>query len=111
MKLLVRLIVALLTISSFAHAQTLQVVSKEEYELTPDSLSRLLTKDYTTDRDKVTSIFRWITENISYNVRPYYNATHYSGKHNPIDDNDTGALKPLSERVAIDVLKRRIAFC
>ena len=80
--------------------------------LTPDSLSRQLTSGYSTDREKVASIFRWITENISYNVRPSYNATH-----NPTliygfdDDDDTTALKPLSERVAMDVLNRRIAFC
>lgn len=84
--------------------------NKREYVLTPDSLSRMLTYGYTTDRDKVTSIFRWITENISYNSRPYYNAAHLLGKH-LYDDDDTGALKPLSERVAIDVLKKRIALC
>jgi transglutaminase/protease-like cytokinesis protein 3 len=85
---------------------------RAEYELTPDSLARQLTADYKTDREKVTSIFRWITENISYNVRPYYNATHNPTTAYLIDESeDTAALKSLSERVAIDVLNRRIAFC
>lgn len=112
MKWLIRLLLALLPITSFAQDLSLDsyaVAQKPEYELTPDSLARMLTTGYKTDRDKVASIFRWIAENITYNVRPYYNANLYSDKHRY--DDDTGALKPLSERVAIDVLKKRIALC
>lgn len=113
MKLLIKLFFTFLPVSSLA--QNLSIDShaisakKAEYVLTPDSLSRMLTNNYKTDRDKVTSIFRWITENISYNVRPYYNAANSS--ESGYEDGDTGALKPLSERVAIEVLKKRIAFC
>jgi len=113
MKLLIRLLFALLPVISFAQnwsEDSYAVNNKAQYVLTPDSLARMLTNGYKTDRDKVTSIFRWITENISYNSRPYYNAVHSSSKH-LYDDEDTGALKPLSERVAIDVLKKRIALC
>lgn len=113
MKLLLRLLFTLLPLASFAQdwsEDAYSVNKKAEYVLTPDSLSRMLTNDYKTDRDKVASIFRWITENISYNVRPYYNATRLSAKH-LYEDDDTGALKPLSERVAIEVLKKRIALC
>lgn len=113
MKLLLRLLIALFPVTSFAQnwSENSYAADKNaEYVLTPDSLARMLTNDYKTDRDKVTSIFRWITENISYNSRPYYNAIHSSSRH-LYDDEDTGALKPLSERVAIGVLKNRIAFC
>jgi transglutaminase/protease-like cytokinesis protein 3 len=84
---------------------------KAEFVLTPDSLARQLTANYKTDREKVTSIFRWITENISYNVRPFYNSTHNPSTAFEMDGDDTGSLKSLSERVAMDVLSRRIAFC
>lgn len=113
MKLLIKLLIALSPVTSFAQnwSENFYVINKrEEYVFMPDSLSRMLTNGYKTDRDKVTSIFRWITENITYNVRPYYNANHSSGR-NRYDDDDTGALKPLSERVAIDVLRKRVAFC
>lgn len=115
MKLLIRLLLALLPVCSFAqipggNSYDLTTINAK-YELTPDSLARMLTNGYRTERDKVTSIFRWITENISYNVRPYYNATRLSSKHLYDNPADTGALKPLSERVAIDVLKTRIALC
>lgn len=112
MKLLIKLLLALLPLTSFAQdlsGNSYSIVKKAEYILTPDSLSRMLTNGYKTDRDKVASIFRWITDNISYNIRPYYNAAHSSAKN--LYDDDTGALKPLSERVAIDVLKKRIALC
>lgn len=114
MKLLIKFLFTFLPVSSFAQDLSIDSYAvsakKSEYVLMPDSLSRMLTQDYKTDRDKVTSIFRWITENISYNVRPYYNATNSSSK-SLYEDEDTGALKPLSERVAIEVLKKRIAFC
>jgi transglutaminase/protease-like cytokinesis protein 3 len=110
----VKLIIALLPLSALSQYSTKNVHTtnkKAEYVLTPDSLARQLTADYTTDREKVTSIFRWITENISYNIRPFYNSTHNPSTAYLVDDDDTAALKSLSERVAIDVLNRRIAFC
>lgn len=74
--------------------------------LTLNELAQKLTSPYHQEIDKVRSIFIWIADNISYNVRPRYNP------ENTYEDvNDTGALKPLSERVAEGVLKKRIAFC
>ena len=109
MKWCIKLLLTLFPVASFAQDSYFST-KKAEYVLTPDSLARMLTNDYKTDRDKVASIFRWITENITYNVKPFYNANHSSAK-NFYEDDDTGALKPLSERVAINVLKRRIALC
>lgn len=116
MKLLIRLLFVLLPIMAAGQYSTenLHTVKNKaaKYILTPDSLARELTADYKTDREKVTSIFKWITENISYNIRPFYNATHNPSNAYSMDTaEDTGALKPLSERVAIDVLNRRVAFC
>ena len=91
--------------------QRLHTVKSTEGVLTPQSLSKQLTVDYKTDREKVTSIFRWITENISYNIRPYYSSNRKYSNELIDEDDDTAALKPLSERVAIDVLNKRVAFC
>jgi transglutaminase/protease-like cytokinesis protein 3 len=78
----------------------------------PDSLARQLTARYKTDLEKVRAIFKWITENIAYNVNPARNIRKRSSSSYLLDDpKDTTALKPLSERVAIDVLERRLAFC
>lgn len=109
MKWFAQFVLAFLPLASFAQ-ESYSFTKKAEYVLTPDSLARMLTNDYKSDRDKVASIFHWITENITYNVRSHYSVNHSSAK-NYYDDDDTGALKPLSERVAIDVLKRRIALC
>jgi hypothetical protein len=77
--------------------------------LTPAILAKSLTANYTSDKQKVESIFRWITDNIEYKVRPFY-GSNYSIQSR-LDDADTGALKPLNERVAEKVLVERIAFC
>ncbi|MGB3007697.1 MAG: transglutaminase domain-containing protein, partial [Chitinophagaceae bacterium] len=80
-------------------------------------LSSQLTASCKNDREKVSAIFRWITENISYKITPR-NRTRIMGKSSHLfskyEDGiteDTGALKPLNERVAIEVLKRKEAVC
>jgi transglutaminase/protease-like cytokinesis protein 3 len=114
MKVLFRILLALFPVIAVAQYSTgkLHTVRTEKFVLTPDSLAKQLTADYKTDREKVTSIFRWITENISYNIRPSYRANRNPAGEDLLDEvDDTEALKPLSERVAIDVLNRRVAFC
>ncbi|MGQ0739924.1 MAG: transglutaminase domain-containing protein [Bacteroidota bacterium] len=73
------------------------------------SLALKLTRDEQTDQQKVTAIFRWITNNISYTVF----SKHKKSKNKFIyaEPDDDGPLKPLNERVAEMVLKRRTAFC
>ena len=63
-----------------------------------------------TDRQKVTSIFHWITDNISYNVRiAGRNKNSYLYEQ---PDDDTGMIiKPLNLRVAETVLRRKMAVC
>src|SRR4051812_13655289 len=106
MNLLIRALFLLLPLISAGQYSTgdLRTIArkKAEFVLTPDSLARQLTANYKTDREKVTSIFRWITENISYNVRPFYNSTHNRSAAYETADDDTGTLKSLSERVAVD---------
>jgi hypothetical protein len=74
----------------------------------PGTLSRLLTSSYTTDKEKIRSIFIWITQNISY-----YRGPSRPKKSEVLDDllPDTGALQPLTERMAIKVLQDRRTYC
>ncbi|MGI8950843.1 MAG: transglutaminase domain-containing protein [Chitinophagaceae bacterium] len=77
----------------------------------PDSLAKYLTENSTTDIEKVTSIFLWITDNIAYHVisynKPYNNSAFFWDE----DDDTSAELKPLDERVAEMVLKKRLAVC
>ncbi len=78
----------------------------------PDTLSMLLTAPYTTELEKVRSIFYWIADHISYNTIRFqpmpvkYDDDGYEAEF----DADT-VLKPLNERVARIVLKRRHSLC
>jgi hypothetical protein len=82
----------------------------------PAELARQLTRNCQTEKEKVTAIFNWITENISYRVWSPYKikvigaATLKYSKSNA-DLDDTGALRPLNERIAITVLRNREAIC
>jgi len=69
------------------------------------SLSEKLLLGAGTDKQKVTAIFRWITDNINYNSSPQRTINP------PITAEEEGPLKPLHERVAEMVIKRRKAFC
>jgi hypothetical protein len=75
----------------------------------PATLAQQLTASCNTDRQKVTVIFKWITDNISYRTTPVYKRN--SSKHKQPEEEDTSALKPLNERVAETVLKERAGVC
>lgn len=72
------------------------------------SLTESLVKNCRTDNEKVSAIFRWITSNISYTT--FTKQQRRNAAVTEADDDD-GPLKPLNERVADAVLKRRTAFC
>ncbi|MFI5128734.1 MAG: transglutaminase domain-containing protein [Chitinophagales bacterium] len=77
---------------------------------TPALLTTEIAGPPQTDRQKVTSIFRWITDNISYNVKVRgVNRDTYTYEQ---PDDDTGMIiKPLNLRVAETVLRRKKAVC
>ena len=87
--------------------------SKPKPEEDPAQLAQLLTASNTTELQKVTAIFRWITNNISYRTasNAIYRRSSYSKRQPLEEDEDTAALKPLNERVAEGVLRDRIAVC
>jgi transglutaminase/protease-like cytokinesis protein 3 len=114
MKVLLNLIFALLSLFSFSQEKATdhkRDFMKPAETLSPQALSQKLTSPYNTEAEKVRAIFRWITENISYNVKPRYNSSHTTPNVYYEDVNDTGALKSLSERVAEGVLRKKVAFC
>ena len=79
----------------------------------PETLAKKITAGCVSDREKVTRIFRWITDNISYRVRSRSKkiigsaSQQFSGG----DDDNDAPLKPLNERVAASVLKKKEAVC
>jgi hypothetical protein len=79
-----------------------------------NSASAILVKEITsgsqTDREKVSAIFRWITENITYNVKVARASKNLLIYEEP-DDDTSRVLKPLNLRVAELVYKRRSAIC
>ena len=78
----------------------------------PDTLAKLLTEPYTTDKEKVRSIFRWITEHIEYNTLRFQprSVIYYDDGIESEDDSLPG-LRSLDERVSRIVLKRKQTVC
>jgi len=64
-----------------------------------------------TDKEKVRAIFRWITGNINYNVRPVGRKKNTPVLFYEEPDDSSGSLPPLNERVAAKVLFKGVAFC
>lgn len=73
------------------------------------NLTAAITANSTTDKQKVRSIFLWITNNISYKVAPSIRVKRKLSYVPEADD--TLPLKHLDERVAEIVLHDRQAFC
>lgn len=116
MKLLAGILFVLMVNTGFAQKRGVDfsLIDHQVWKInasSPDTLAYLLTTAYTTDLQKVRSIFRWITENIAYKTTGRYK------KPVPVknvfyeEDEDTGALKPLNLRVAENVLRKREAVC
>jgi transglutaminase/protease-like cytokinesis protein 3 len=111
MKRLLLIIFILITYTVFAQPKSVSLTNFEE--ASPAALAQLVTANDTTAIQKVKSIFRWVTDNIAYNVKSFQNRTRISANDYWLEeDDDTSAvLKPLNERVAERVLKRRTAVC
>ena len=77
----------------------------------PAILSRLLTISCISDREKVKTIFRWITDHISYRTSVIKSKRKNDRLQRYEEEEDTGALKPLNDRVAIKVLHDRETVC
>ncbi len=83
----------------------------------PAELSANLTKNCTTDKQKVSAIFNWITENISYKIRPFQKMPVIGNSHLRWARDyqtvfpDSVELEPLNERVSREVLWSRQAVC
>ncbi len=80
---------------------------------TPEKLAILLTSNDSTARQKVNSIFKWVTGNIAYNTKAFkYTSSRSKDYLLEEEEEDTAAtLKPLNLRVAQIVLKRKTAVC
>ncbi|TMI70567.1 MAG: hypothetical protein E6H09_16645 [Bacteroidetes bacterium] len=77
---------------------------------TPALLVNEIINGSQTEKEKCAAIFRWIADNISYNIRINRNRNIYV--YEQPDDDDTGRIiKPLNLRVAETVLRRRMAIC
>ena len=79
----------------------------------PDSLAYSLTASFTTDLQKVRAIFRWITDNIGYNVAVYGRTIRTRG-FKPATSQVYDSIvesKGLNERVAYSVLRNKVALC
>lgn len=78
-----------------------------------DSLSNMLCSPYKTQIEKIRSIFKWITENIEYDVVGYHNIKEaYSGLFRPnISSIDSVVQKDYNDRVVEKVLKEKRAIC
>lgn len=77
---------------------------------TTDSLARLLTANYTTDLEKVRSIYTWIATHIYYNTG-IFTRKPAAFRYNSGPDDTSTVWKSADEMVAERVLRRRVAVC
>ena len=78
-----------------------------------DSLSKKLTAPYKTQLEKIRSIFKWVTENIEYDIEGYHSPKGlYSGLFRPtISTIDSVIQKDYNDRIVEKVLTERKAIC
>ena len=101
----------LLPTGYLAAQKSMPVDFKTSETYSPQLLAEYLTANDSTDLQRVTSIFTWVIENIDYNVKRFQNTSNRFAVLDEEEDDSASPLKPLHERVAIQVLKRRTAVC
>jgi Transglutaminase-like superfamily len=111
-------IILLLLFSHFAFAQQRQVSFSEIDDrvksidpLPPAELAYALTKDYSTDREKLRSIFSWITDHIAYRVKNNNRNIQVGNRSKQLIFADTGKWKSGNDFVAETVLQNKSAVC
>lgn len=77
--------------------------------LTPAALTEQLTNHLATDRQKVTSIFRWITDNIRY--RTGADVSWRNKQRNLFTPDSFYENASLDERIAYQVINDKVAVC
>ena len=79
----------------------------------PDTLAYRLTAPYATDLEKVRAIFRWITDNIAYNVSIYPRTIRTRSTKYTVEEPYDSIVesKGLDERIAYSVLRKKVALC
>jgi transglutaminase/protease-like cytokinesis protein 3 len=79
----------------------------------PDTLAYNLTAPYTTETEKVRSIFKWITEYIAYDTKGYYNLNNiYKGLYDRSRSLDSAtAFKNYNDNIVQKVLREKVAIC
>lgn len=118
MKVLVCVVMVLVAQLSYGQAQRVSRYDIERHVqrvpfTTPDSLAKMLTEPFSADGDKVRAIFRWITDNIGYNVSVYQRTVRPRyAKYTLAEAYDSVVeSKSLNERVAYSVLRNKVALC
>lgn len=86
---------------------------KEVPSGSPYTLAQNLTTRHTTDSEKVRSIFIWITENIAYDTKGYYNLNSiYKGLFQPLSSLDSAAIySNYNDNIVKKVLREKVAIC
>ncbi|NNV55623.1 transglutaminase domain-containing protein [Limnovirga soli] len=76
-------------------------------------LAAEITAGDSTDKQKVRSIFNWVTSHIDYNVAIFNRSSRNPQRDYSMeeDDDSTAPLQPLNIRVALTVLERGTAVC
>ena len=78
---------------------------------TTETLAKQLAALGNTEREKVRAIFRWITQNIDYYIRPIARSKRTPTLFYEEPDDSSAALPPLNERVSRKVLYKGVALC
>lgn len=77
----------------------------------PAELAHTLTKDYTTEREKLRSIFSWIADHIAYRVKKNYSNSRSAAGTYRLQFTDTAHWKSANDMVAETVLQNESAVC
>ena len=98
--------------ADFKKVDEFAVTAPAEVTTSMDELARWLTKPFTTDEEKARAIYRWITENITYDIDSYFSGNLTGGdaqsamkKRKAVCEGYSGLFESMAHSSGLEVVK------
>ncbi|MCL7753598.1 transglutaminase domain-containing protein [Polaribacter sp. Z022] len=76
-----------------------------------EDLAKKIAKDFTTDKNKARAVFFWLSKNIRYNLKEYYNPSRSYKFSYATEDEKQQKLQALKDELVLEVFKTKVGVC
>ncbi|WP_298780210.1 transglutaminase domain-containing protein [uncultured Polaribacter sp.] len=100
------------TVTSQDFSKIDSVIKKYPKFINVENLASKINTDFSTDEEKAKAAFYWLTQNIRYNLKEFYNPKQRSYKFNySSEDEKEQKLQALKDKLVVETFRNRTGVC